>query len=445
MATVDRIEGLDRPRSVFLAGMVSVLHLAVFWLYWMPYQRRYSGDERTYLNAAIDWLQGGPAFVDSLWPPAYAWFLAALQANLILIQCVQYVLLLMVTWLSGRICTHLTDSDRAGWVTTIALLLYPPFVVYAQFLWPELIHLAVMLTGWWFLLCVRNALNPMILVFVAGLCAGLALLFKSVILVFLPFMFILLSRLLPRRKIAGVLLYSVAIVLVLAPVMWGKYQQTGVPYLHTSGLFNVQLGLENTARQWHQDKMGSRLWREYQTLGDDSTARNAELRQQIQAHLGERGFLQTAWDMLVKQPFRILDVETEFTVGRGYANKDGLLHTLLSWWSRAWYVAFMLCVPLAVAQWPRTNRGWWLPLSFALLVCGLLMMMHAKPRFRMVWIPGVTMMVAYWWVALRAHGISQQFSKLRLWQWILIGLITIILVFLATAAPLMDSAYPISG
>jgi hypothetical protein len=433
----------SRLGHFWVAVLILVMHTAMFWFYWVPEPRGLRGDESTYLKTAMAWLQGGPAFVDSLWPPGYLWFLTSLQGNLVWVQGVQYALLLTVAGLAGRICTHLTGSAKAGLVTVLALLLYPPLVAYAQFLWPELLHLAVMLASWFCLLKLRDSHFPFLLVVLGGLFLGLALLLKSVTLVFLPFLVLLVVSISRNQRIRNVLGFLVAIALIVAPVMWGKYQQTGVPYLHTSGLFNVQLGLENTARQWHKDRMGGRVWREYRDLGDNTVERNAALKMQLHTRLQDKGYLQTALHMLLKQPFRMLDIETEFTVGRGYATKDDLLFQMLAWWSRAWYLIFIVCIPLALVQWPRTHKAWWLPVSFALVVCGLLLIMHAKPRFRIVWIPGMTMVVAHALVLLQQQDWRSELSKMRPWQWLLVAMATIIILFFATAAPIMDALFPL--
>lgn len=422
---------------------VLIVNSALFVLYWWPSPKRLRGDEQTYVNAAQDLVEGGALVVDSMWPPGQAWIVAAVDGSLPLVQFIQFIFLLGVAWLASRLCRQWCQDSLAATIVAIVLLAYPPFAAYAQYLWPEMAHLFFLLLSW--LLLVRDGEDhaplSMLGTFCAGLSLGAALLIKSVGLLFLPLLLFLLPR---GQLLKSASVFVLGVMLVLVPISAIKYEETGHWSLHTSGPFNLWVGLNDVSRQGHVRPIAGRESAKFYRSADSMQQRNVIYLNKSIELIDQAGPVSTLMEQLIKQPFRLFDYESFFSTERGYALAQspwarGLVH-----YSSAFYVVLMLGAWYGMLSWPRRRRGWWVPFAFVAYVCGLLLLLHAKARFRIVFVPCLAMFFAWSLSRWLQVGIRQSWYDLgRVRQITFLAGAPIVLIFTLGAAWL-DRHYPIS-
>ncbi len=388
-----------------VAAAVQLVLLAVY--YW-PRQKLPLGDERLYLRAVDSILQTGSSQLDVLWPPLYAWFLAPLVAladgEIWLVQAVQIVLWLSAIGLLGLATSRWTGRETAGWLAALLAVAYPPLAAFSHYLWPEVVHLLLLLGA--ALLLDLSRSKPAAAVG-AGLLLALCIQTKALVTVFVPFVLAGLWFGLPRsRRVSTVLALLVALTLGLLPSLLDADRRGDRWKLSRSGWFNLWVGLGDVSRHEFEESIVADEYQRYLRSARSSKQRDRLLREKVLTRIEERGVVRTFAAQLGRQYFRLFDKDSFLTnqlpggaAARGDAGYRGTPAILASAIRAVSYVSWGAILVLAswgIVLFPYRERpeGYWI-LAFLLIQCGLFLWLHVKTRYRIQMLPALLLFAAY--------------------------------------------------
>lgn len=421
------------------------VHLGLAVLAWLGGPRVLWGDEKSYIASALAVLQGDPSWWPvPLWPPLYPRFLAGILGvsggNPAGISVVQTCLLFIAAVVFGDLVRRWTGSRLAGLSSFLMMAAFPSMAVYGRFVWPEVLHLTLVLIALWVLAVRRESLVWLML---AGLSLGLALLAKSLLGPFLPVLLgaAFLGDRAPRRLLRlGVCLATV--VAVVAPVIAMQYQRIGAPVIADSSAFNLWVGLNDRGNKSFEDPIVGRAYRDYMGWEGTFTERNARMRRQSFELINQKGVGSVVVAQVRRQYFRLFDKDCYLTeqLPGGAASREGSGFTSLgsrsSFAVRAVvygaYALLLLTAPLGFLAWPFAEKRW--PrtlLLFFLYNLALFLLLHVKSRYRIQILPvfflGSSAAVAWFWSNVRG-SVSWKDSMGKI---VLAGLLSAILLYLA--------------
>ncbi|MEM8964211.1 MAG: hypothetical protein AAGD38_22185 [Acidobacteriota bacterium] len=418
-----------------MALLAITVHVCLLSLYWTESPsaasasanpgKTLAGDERTYLEAATRIAAGDPAAIDSLWPTFYAHTLAWAGTDLRWIQTLQTALLILAAWLTWSLARRWFDdglgADLAGWL----ILLYPPLVAFAHYLWPEVLHLTLFLTA---LTLVSTWPRHPLAAAGAGITIALCLLTKSLLLPFVPVLAYALFRAAgPRRWLnLGAATGGLLATLLLATTLLGDVQLAG------SGWFNMWVGLRDTSRVSLEEPIAGEIYKEWRAAGNTADERDHVARTRIRELIDERGVIDTAWGQLSKQWFRLLDRRSYLTaqlpggpladIGQGYRSSAPNLETIIRATSHGLYALILLGTAWGLTL-GLTNKKRPIHLIATFLAYNLLLFLalHVKSRYRIQLLPFLFLLTGYtvdrldlgqakkWWIP------ATTLSALLLW------------------------------
>jgi hypothetical protein len=166
-----------------LFAAAAALNLGLLALYYLPSPKRLVGDEGYYVSLAAALAGGQPARHDPLWPPLYGEFVGLVFSvfgpRILVVQLIQIALWAATGYFFFRIVGHLFPSPGVA-ITALALYLFSPeLIAFTHYLWPETVHLFLMITGLWLVIHHAGS-RPAALA--GGALFGLACLTKSLLL-----------------------------------------------------------------------------------------------------------------------------------------------------------------------------------------------------------------------------------------------------------------------
>lgn len=399
-----------------MAAAVAAVHGGLLWLCWWPRARVLWGDEREYLRSAKLLLGGDPGWWPApLWPPLYPCFVAGTKAvaggSLVGVQLAQTLLLLVAAAVLGDLVRRWSGSAEAGWAAGALAAASPPLVAYAHYLWPEVLHLALMLAAAWLL-----AVRPLDAgrTTLAGVAVGLALLTKSLLTPLVPVLaaFAWWGRPV-RRVVPAVLGFAAALAATVAPVVAVQWQRTGRLMIADSSAFNLWVGLNDTARRNFEEPFVESAWRRYLAGGDDWEARDAFVRREIARTVRGRSWLGILREQAARQYFRLLDRDgylvdqlpggaaTRAPHPAGYVAAPAWAAVAVRAVARGWWALLLVAAPLGFALWRPAHRRWsWAMAAFVAYSLALFLLLHVKTRYRIQLLPvlfaGAGALVAWW-------------------------------------------------
>jgi len=378
-----------------LLAQVVLLHVAH-----VPTERPLVGDEGLYRAAARRIASDQPVTPTFLHPPLYPRFLAAVERVLgperIAVELVQSGLLLLgglLLWaLLGR--AGLGPAARGS---GLALFLLDPQVgAFAQYLWPEVLHLVLVLLGLWLL--VGPLGSGGVAAFLAGGAFGLAVLTKSLVLPFVPVLLGVAalgaaSPAAPARA-ARAAAFAAGLLVLLVPVAVANGWRHGYWGIADSGSFNAWVGLNDPANRHDYDSVVGRAWGEHLASSADPGERRRLARAAVARTVSREGPLHVLSAQLGKQYGRLLDRESFFTDQLpGGRLRPGAPPRSRDRWLRAWgygaYAAVLVLAGLGVglADWRRAGRRCALPALFLAYNAALFLVLHVKTRYRFAFLP----------------------------------------------------------
>ena len=383
-----------------VAAALCVCGQALLWFaYWGDGAKSLIGDEQSYQTFALAILGGGPWMPSTIWPPLQPLFLAAIYAiagmHVAAVQIVQTILFFGCGVLLRAIWRRIDGSVRAANVAAALFLLNPANAAYAHWLWPEVTHLFLVLLVFW-LLIERPASR--IAAGAAGLCAGLALLAKSLLAGFWPvFLAAFVRKEPPRFRLGSAIAFACGIALATAPALWHGWREYGRPMIADSSVYNLWVGLTDRWRVDYVEDMGGPALAGFLASGTTPDERNAVYRRKVEDLVAERGIARVAVDQLERQYFRLFSAKTPLVsqlpgpacAGHlsSYHVSAGVAGTLTV--ANDLFHALMLAgCAFGIACWRRRPvPGLWLIALYAAYQLALMSVLHVKARFLFPMIP----------------------------------------------------------
>lgn len=386
--------------AIFAAVTFVTIHAALLFIYWVPSAKTLAGDEQTYARMAQELAAGAQADADYLRPPLYAWFLSLTYrlsgGSPWLAQAVQTLLLVAVAGLVRDLTRRFTGSLLGGDLAGLLVLVYPPLVAYAHFLWPEVLHLALFLAALWIVVARGERLGWMPLL---GLALGLALLTKSVLGPFSPaFLLPLALRGTPWGRLLRPVVVALVVLAVLAPTLLAHRRETGRAMIADSSWFNLWVGLNDTSRKSLGDGVVEREYLAYQASAPSFAERNEILKHKIRELVRTEGPLRILRRQLGRQYFRLFEKDSYLTeqlpggalaaIGQGYRAPPRWLALALHGVSYSLYALVLAAAAAGVVMLSPRRCPWLLwVLAFFAYNLAIFLFLHVKSRYQVPMLP----------------------------------------------------------
>ena len=443
--------------GAFLA-LYTLEQAALWWLYWGHGAKVLAGDEGIYSG----WARNAPelaAFTQSyLWPPLQAWFLRLFDTHIVAVQLVQTVLMLGCAGLLRALWLACDGRRRAANIAAALFVLNPSTAAYAQWLWPEVVHLFLMLAALWLLMLEPSPPSSLggkgvlrgVAGFVAGIATGAAMLAKSLLTPFWPLFAVLLwRREQPRFDVRVAALFVAGVLATVAVPLWHGWQATGKPMVADSSAFNLVGGLND---RWRSDYIGDSvgpLLGDWFAAGDTPAARNAAFIQGARHLIDERGVVETIEEQLSRQYFRLFNAKTLLLsqlpgpacagYTGAYRDPSPVLAGALTAWSNIAHALTLAAFAFGLALWRRWRQPLpWLALAFFAYQLALYLPLHVKARFLLPMLPFLCAFGASFLASLARPEPDAAVMLQGAWRWLAGAALAALLLALAFAGPLLD-------
>lgn len=450
----------QRSRVVRLCLLASLLAWLLMQLLlglaWYGYgAKALLGDEQSYQQMALAVLAGGPWLTSTIWPPLQALVLAALYAlttpALWVAQFFQSLLLVLCAALLRSLWRALDGSLRAANTAAALFLLNPATLGYAWWLWPEVLHLALVLAALWLLIAGRRTHPGR--AFLAGACISLAILAKSLLSLFWPVLLLLfLRRERPHALFRPMLAYVLGFALVSAPFMALGWQQHGEAVVADSSMYNLWIGLTDNWRSDYVEDLGGLTLPAFLASGDTPAQRNAVYREKSLELVAEQGASSTLQAQVGRQYFRLFSAKTllvsqlpgplcagQLSFYRTPTWLTGLLIAL----NNVFHVLMLAGAGLALFMLRWRPQSAWLVIGLYLAYqLGVFLLLHVKARFLLPMVPILCGMagsfLAAAWHHWRQSATVTGLLLLAPWRIVTGASLAMLLLWLAFGGPILD-------
>jgi len=440
----DAIARHRRWLAVFLA--LFALSQAALWLaYYGTGAKALIGDEQSYQATALSILAGGRWMPGTIWPPLQPLWLALLYAlfgvHVWVAQLAQTVLLIASAGLLRDFWRRVGSSVAAANGAAALLLLNPATAAYAHWLWPETLHLFLLLAA----LCLLARLRA----FAAGVAVGLAILAKSLLSMFWPaFLFALLRRGQSPRAVRLAAAFVLGLGLVTAPALWHGWREYGKPMIADSSIYNVWIGLTDRWRSDYVEDMGGVTLPAFLASAATPQQRNALYLDKVRGLVAERGVPLLLLDQLGRQYFRLFSAKTPLVSQLPGPVCDGHLSVYHSpaWLTRGltttndvFHALILAAAAFGVVGWRRRpDRLLALVALFAAYQFALFALIHVKARFLLPLWPFLCGFAASCLSARRERADAHAAIVLTPLRLAAGAALAALLLFLAFAGPALD-------
>jgi 4-amino-4-deoxy-L-arabinose transferase-like glycosyltransferase len=416
-STLDRSPP-ERPRSGVrvrllpaLLGSGAVFNLGLLALYYVPAPKRLIGDENYYLGIGRAIAEGRPVQHDPFWPPVYGELIgicfSVFWKRILVVQILQIALWMATGFAFFRVVERLVPSRGIAYLALALFLFSPELAAFSHYLWPETVHLFFVTTGIYLLVCHGDRWTAIV---GGGICFGLALLSKGVLLPMVPLvaLFLLLGATgavgATRRGLAAAIFAATTAALPLGTRIATRDPESFA--LTGSSIFSAWVGLNDTERVDFDNKIAGAAHEEFRSTGPDLATRNEVTLRRIRAQLRRQGLANTFFAQLGRQYFRLFDHQTYFTTQlpggpRGtYAFEAPGLAAALRIHSGAMHALVLIAAAFGVS-FLRFRTPRWPQFLAAFVACNLALyfVVHAVTRYVLQFLP---MMIFFAAVALAA-------------------------------------------
>jgi hypothetical protein len=367
-----------------------------------------------YWPAARRVLEQGGDGLEPQWPPLYAWFLASFRLFTEArwpVEVAQTLLIVGSAVLIRGALRRTQAPDLVADITAAGLLLYPTLAAFGHYFWPEALHLFWMAAAVWLVARRSDSLVPAA---VLGSVLGLALLTKSLLGPFLPFLLIAsLYRPHPVRRVATVL---VGLMLTISPVLIHNAQEVGRPMIASSARFNIWVGLQDRSTRNFEDPVVGREFLSWRQSAPTFERREQILDTKIRRHLKERGLGTVLAEQARKQYTRLLAADSFLTdqlpgggihtLGGGYLGTPPAAAAILRALHHSAYAAVLTAGAFGLVFACRRRQSWMaMPALFLGYNMCIFLVLHVKTRYRLQMLPALLVFAAFAAVlVLDRHG-----------------------------------------
>lgn len=414
------------------------------------------GDEQSYQQMALAVLAGGPWLTSSIWPPLQALVLAALYAVTVpavwIAQLFQGLLLVLCAALLRSLWRALHGSVRAANTAAALFVLNPATLGYGWWLWPEALHLTLVLAALWLLVSGRRQ-DRAARALLAGACMALAILAKSLLSLFWPVPLLLfLRRRRPHVLLKPMLAYLLGFALVSAPFMAMGWQQHGEAVVADSSMYNLWTGLTDRWRSDYVEDLGGLTLPAFLASGDTPAQRNAVYRQKSLDLVREQGIWTTLQSQAGRQYFRLFSAKTllvsqlpgPLCAGQlsFYRTPPWLAGALVAL-NHVFHVLMLAGAGLALflVRW-RWQPAWLVIGLYVVYQLGIFLLLHVKARFLLPMVPILCGMagsfLAAIWSRWRQPGAIAVSLLLAPWRIFAGAGLAALLLWLAFGGPILD-------
>ncbi len=454
-----KIHNIIHTRSIVLISLG--VQCLLFYFYYYPDTKVFLGDESRYYDAGLSIIAGGDWHSNPLWPPMQSvlisLFARLFEQPLLPLQIFQYMMLLLAGFIVRDLTWRETQHQASSQISLAIMLWYPSWLAYSQYLWPEVIHVLLLVAIIWINHYKKNAYGWMAF---SGLLLGLMILFKSVVFLFIPFLYLPLIVAAKRGECSWpsafmkITLSMVIAVAVISPASIKAHKLTGGWMVSNSSMFNLWYGLNDDKRQHFAHDIGGGIYRKYMSSADDYAMRNHLIKEQAMKKIDTQGFVTTTINQLKKQYFRLFDHQSFFTQqfqgpnSENFKNKyhhhhDEILVKTVVNFDHIFYFFIMLGMVLGLLISIKKSLLAQQFGLFLLYTLGLFILLHAKSRFRVPLMP----MMAFFsgllchYMSRYDYHIKTVFVGIR--SRIIVIAIIILVACLVFAGELLDKIFPI--
>ncbi|MBN8728299.1 MAG: glycosyltransferase family 39 protein [Xanthomonadales bacterium] len=383
--------------AVFLA-LFALSHGLLWYAYYGHGAKPLIGDEQHYQATALSILTGGSWMQGSIWPPLQPLLLAATYrifgVHVLAAQVLQGLLFIGCGVLLRDLWRQLGGGVRAANAATALFLLSPGIAAYAQWLWPEIPHLALLLAA----LCLLARAPAPGRGFAAGACIGLAILAKSLLAGFWPvFLLAFVRGHRPRFAWAAALAFAGGLALPTTPALLEGWHRHGRPMIADSSAYNLWIGLTDRWRSDYVEDMGGRTLPAFLASGETPAERNALYLDKARTLVERQGLLPTLAEQSGRQYFRLFSAKTPLVSqlpGPACAGHLSVYRTP-PWLTRTLtlgndlaHALILAAAALGVACWRRRpGRMMAIIAVFSAYQLALFLVLHVKARFLLPMLP----------------------------------------------------------
>ncbi|WP_300617325.1 glycosyltransferase family 39 protein [Dokdonella sp.] len=449
-----------RRRRAAAAGFLALFAASqalLWWAYWGNGAKRLIGDENTYQAWALSILDGGAWIQSSIWPPLQPLLLASLYSlagpHVLVVQLFQTALFVACGGLLRDLWRHLGGSVAAANTAAALFLLNPATAAYAHWLWPEVPHLFLLLAA----LCLLVRATQPVRALLAGACVGLAMLAKSLLSAFWPFLLLaFVQRGRPRFAGRAALAFVLALAAVTAPALWHGWRETGRPMIADSSVYNLWVGLTDRWRSDYVQDMGGATLPAFLASGATPQERNAIYLDKVRALVAERGPFRILADQWGRQYFRLFSAKTSLVsqlpgpACAGYLSvyrTPAWLAGALMLANAAFHAVILAAAAFGIACWRRRpDRLALLAALFLAYQLALFLLIHVKARFLLPMLPFLCGLAGSFLAMLgsRIHGAVGESALATTAPRLALGaVLAALLLFLAFGGPVLD--HPCAG
>lgn len=311
MSAVAAVCARRRARTITFVVLFVLSQALLWYAYYGHGAKALIGDEQGYQARALAILAGGAWIPGTIWPPLQPLLLAAVYAlfgaHLLAAQIAQTVLFVACAALLRDLWRHLGGNVAAANTAAALFLLNPAIAAYAQWMWPEIPHLFLVLAA--FCLLARQPSRPH--AFLAGCCIGLAILAKSLLSVFWPvFLIAFLRRQRPHVLVQPAAVFVLGLALTTGPALIHGWRAFGRPMIADSSVYNLWIGLTDQWRSDYVADMGGVTLPEFLASGATPAQRNAVYMAKLRDLVARRGIARVLVAQLGRQYFRLFSAKT---------------------------------------------------------------------------------------------------------------------------------------
>lgn len=398
MPTPSLSAGLSKRTRLVAVALAALVQATLLWIYYQPLPKVLAGDEINYLRTARAIQQEEEGRIEPFRPPLYPLMLAKLgirAQNRWPVQLLQLGLLIVAALSVRSLAIHLFEARRAGDLAALGMMLYPTLGAFSQYLWPEILHLALWVGVVWILATRKKSPGWLAL---AGLLLATAILTRHLLLLFLPAVALALWLDTASRRVRRLSWFLLPTVLVLTSAWWIDWRADGRLLSASSARFNLWVGLNDQSRKSHEQPIVYDEYTTYLASAETTAERDRILVEKTRALIADEGWLSVLRGQLGRQYFRLFDKDsflTEQLPGgtlhghyRGYRATPSPLAGALRIANSVVYAALLALATWGIAA-SRPGSSRWLQLILAFLAYNLaiFLVLHVKSRYRLQLVP----------------------------------------------------------